>query len=690
MLPICSAAPSWSSSLRLNSGFLTSSHSRGRIFCPLRASEHGYFIDEQSIFYDRDGYHVQATTFKAQATKFAHSLIVEKPDLSASSDSSIFSPYPSVLDDIVRGFSNENFDEEPESLLCLVNERFRSCPHSNNLKYVDTSELLGSNILNGELSSDSIYRINYQSTLFEELAPHNLDSSPVAASTVHLVVDIPDSPDVGWSRLSTLISSEALTTSNTTTPKVALSYTPDLKENIQSFFSGMEDAFNNLLQGADNSVNSTFSTWKLLVSDQVKNITDIYDGVLSSIYSSIDNSKVQINNQLADFLVKFKENISSASSVALDTLRWMIRNMVDSLSNDTAFVIDNYASSKTFLPPDIRNFLNMFESEAARYLRPVGSTLQQVYEAIEKLERNVGVDTNDPIVPFFLVLGSTATIAVLYWFLRYGGYAGDLSPEQTLDLIKNDKDALLVDVRPEDIRERDGIPDLRRRARFRYAIINLPEVDISIRKQVRAAKDLDNALTAALIRNLKIVRDGSKIVVMDADTGRSKAIAKFLKKLGVKEPYLVVGGFQAWRRKGLRVKESKPETALTLLNEEAEAILEDIKPSPLLIFGSGLGTLLVVYSLIEWEKTLQVIGVIGLGQTLYRRIASYNNFNDLKRDVRLLLAPVTFGAKAITWVTGKFEPNRIRLPIAPSSTAVQDRVLQAAAKHESQPAEAKE
>lgn len=32
-------------------------------------------------------------------------------------------------------------------------------------------------------------------------------------------------------------------------------------------------------------------------------------------------------------------------------------------------------------------------------------------------------------------------------------------------------------------------------------------------------------------------------------------------------PYLVQGGFQSWVKQGLRVKELKPETAVTILNE---------------------------------------------------------------------------------------------------------------------------
>jgi hypothetical protein len=52
-----------------------------------------------------------------------------------------------------------------------------------------------------------------------------------------------------------------------------------------------------------------------------------------------------------------------------------------------------------------------------------------------------------------------------------------------------------------------------------------------------------------------------------------------------------------------------------------------------------------------------------------------------------LLSPVRLGVEAFSWAAGKLENNRIGFPTSPSSSDVQNRVLQAAAKHESQPSE---
>ncbi|EYU45833.1 hypothetical protein MIMGU_mgv1a008530mg [Erythranthe guttata] len=275
-----------------------------------------------------------------------------------------------------------------------------------------------------------------------------------------------------------------------------------------------------------------------------------------------------------------------------------------------------------------------------------------------------------------------------YRVLKYSGYSGDLSPQSTMELLRGNESVVLIDIRPENLRGKDGIPDLRRSARSRYASVTLPEVDGSVKKLLKGGRDIEDSLLATVIRDLKIVEDRSKVLVMDADGTRSKGVARSLRKLGTKRPYQVEGGFRSWLKEGMRVKELKPETTLTILNEEAEAILEEIKPTPLKVVGFGVGVLAAAYSLLDWERTLQFIGVIGLGQTIFRRVASYQGADDFNQDVRVLLAPVKLGGEAISWAAGKLETNRNGLPTAPSSVDVQSRVLQAAAKHESQPSDA--
>lgn len=461
-----------------------------------------------------------------------------------------------------------------------------------------------------------------------------------------------------------------------------------VKPNIYSEYLSKTDS-DDVFAGINESLSALVCNTDTAISNTLKTITSSVEGaskgVNGAIDASLDNLKLSFSSTLSGLSNNSKGVSSKAGVIAVNGLRSVIITVEQLLAQGAMFVVYAYASAKDMLPPEIQNVLNSSEDTAFSVLKPVGTTFNQVYVSIEGFERIIGVDPSDPIVPFLLLIGASTTLWVSYWVLTYGGYAGDLPPQLAFELLNGKERVALIDVRPEDLRERDGIPDLRRTARFRYASVAFPEVDASVKKLLKTGKDLDDALLAAIIRNLKVVREGSKVIVMDADGTRSKGIARSLRKVGIKKPYLVQGGFRSWVQEGLRVKEPKPETTLTILNEEAEAILEGI--TPLQVIGYGAGFLATAFALLEWEKTLQFIALIGIGQTIYRRLASYENSNDFSRDVRQLVVPVKLGGQAISWAAGKLESNRNGLPTSPSSVNVQNRVLQAAAKHESQPPE---
>uniref|UniRef100_J3L6P9 Rhodanese domain-containing protein n=1 Tax=Oryza brachyantha TaxID=4533 RepID=J3L6P9_ORYBR len=413
------------------------------------------------------------------------------------------------------------------------------------------------------------------------------------------------------------------------------------------------------------------------------------DGAIGGLTASVDATKKQAAGGVTDASGALQDKVAGAGAVAADVLRKAIVAAEDSLGSAATSVGYYYGSAKSALPPNVKDLLNSSEEKASLVLKPIGGALQQVYVIVEGIEKNVGLDPSDPIVQLAVLLGGSTTIGLSYWLFAYGGYSGDLSPESTLELLRNDDKAVLIDVRSEDLRVKDGIPDLRRAARSKYATAASPEIKGSVKKQLKGGRDVDDALLAVVIRNLKLVKGDSKVIIMDANGSRSKAIARLLKKLGVQRPYLVKGGFQSWA-KNLRVKELKPETALTVINEDAEEILEDIKPTPTLVLGSLLGLSAAAYALLEWETTLQYIGVLGLGLTIYLRFSTYEGSEDLQQDLKLLLSPVRVGAEAFSWAAKKLETNSVGLATSPSTTAVQDRVLQAAAKHESQPPDADE
>ncbi|KAL4284883.1 hypothetical protein GQ457_16G028440 [Hibiscus cannabinus] len=634
MLPVCSAAAGCSSHSQI------SFHGGLRPFTPFEKDfQFRCNFQDKSAWGVSNGNHLHRMCFKPQATKSLYSNFVESTEQSVSVDLINNYSCPDAVVDVKCKISN-GWSSSVEAIMS---------PTDAELKYVENSSVPAAEEKLVDFSNQPVENANDYMGL----------EGPETISTIDTT---PDTPTAATSSLN--FDNDSL---------------PNAKTGLDDFLAGVNESVNSSLDKGENAVKSL-----------LEKITSSITSVKTSASEAVDNAQGLADNKLSNLSNDLKEASSKASVLAVDLLRRTIVVLEDSLSNGASSFVYYYASAKERLPPEIKDTLTLYEDKTGKALKPVGDALQQVYIGIEGLERSLGFDPNDPIVPFFLFVGSSATLWAFYWVWVYGGYSGDLSPKLTLELLSGKENALLIDVRPEVLRERDGIPDLRRAARSRYASVYLPEVNGSIRNLIKSGRDLDDSLIATVIRNLKTIEDRSKVIIMDADGSCSKGIARSLRKLGIKKPYLVQGGYQSWVNQGLRVKELKPETTLTILNEEAEAILEEISPSPVQVLGFGVGSVAAIYALLEWEKSLQLIGILGLVLTILRRVSSYEGAEDLEKDIRLLRAPVRFGAQAFSWVSGKLETNGIGLPTSPSSSDVQSRVLQAAAKHESKPSDPEE
>ncbi|KAL8522481.1 hypothetical protein ACS0TY_012595 [Phlomoides rotata] len=457
----------------------------------------------------------------------------------------------------------------------------------------------------------------------------------------------------------------------------------DQKTSVSDIFAQVNSSFTDTINGGENVLNKSLDTINSSLNEALSSANEAVDNVINDINTFFSKTGETAGNKLSGFSGTLKKGSGTAGSIAVDVLRRVVVTVEDVLALGAKNVGYAYGFTKEFLPQEFQDALSSTEGRVVKVLGPVGTGFQQVYIALGGFEESIGLDPNDPLIPVVLFLGVSAVLWGSFRVLKYGGYAGDLSPQSTFEILRGNESAALIDIRPENLRDKDGVPDLRRKARYRYVSLTLPEVNGSVKKLLKGGRDVEDLLLAAVIHDLKIVEDRSKVLVMDADGTRSKGVARSLKKLGTKRPYQVEGGFQSWVKEGCRVKELRPETTFTILNEEAEAILEEINPTPLKVIGVAAGVAAASYSLLEWETTLQFIGVIGLGLTIFRRVTSYQKAEDVKQDLRFLLAPVALGREALSWAAGKLETNG--LPTSPSSSDVQSRVQQAAAKLQSQP-----
>ncbi|CAI7883237.1 unnamed protein product, partial [Closterium sp. NIES-54] len=263
-----------------------------------------------------------------------------------------------------------------------------------------------------------------------------------------------------------------------------------------------------------------------------------------------------------------------------------------------------------------------------------------------------GFDADDTVVAATLITTGTLLLGVAYWRAAYGGYSGNLSAEEALEVLKESK-AVLVDIRPEFLRDENGIPDLRRGARFKDCSVKFEKLDGPLRGQVRSPDVVDLQLMAAKIKGVRGVQKDTQVIIMDESGGNlAKEIARGLSRVGFKRSFVMDGGFDSWVASGLRVKPNEPERVAEVLKKEYEAFVEDVQPTPLGVATVVLGTGVGIFALIEWERSLQLLGVLAVVQLIYLRVKTYETEEDLQRDVRALLTPFSLAASAAGWALG--------------------------------------
>lgn len=473
-----------------------------------------------------------------------------------------------------------------------------------------------------------------------------------------------------------------------------------LSQASQSLASGLSEAKSAVVNGFTRVQESVQSS----VDSASMALKNTYDNINGSIISSfkhvvgLDENTRTVSEPTAIKNVASQESLINilTSPFQLGTpVNNALKEVVTAVENITGkvlvgageLVVNGYTSTKEVLPVNAQVYLSGIEKKLIEVSGPIQIVFKQVYTIILDAEKAVGINPENPIIPIFVIVGGSFSLGILYRQLQYGGYSGDLAPASAFDLLKKEANIVLIDIRSEGSRESEGIPDLRRQARFKAASVEQFKVQGSLQRMLKNAADAEAAITAAAIKNLKNVQRNTKVILLDSDGSQSKSIARALKKAGIKMPYRIEGGFRAWEGNGLRIKQVGSETALTIIKEETEAILDEVKPTPSGIAAATLGVFAGIYALIEWEKTLQFLGLVCIGQVLYTRLNSYDTVDDAKNDLKLLLRPFALATQGIVWAAGGLEPSKLQLATSPSTSAVQDRVLQAAAKHGPLPSE---
>ena len=241
-------------------------------------------------------------------------------------------------------------------------------------------------------------------------------------------------------------------------------------------------------------------------------------------------------------------------------------------------------------------------------------------------------------------LGAPLVLLLALRSYLYGGYAGDLSPEQVQALLQTEARALLVDLRTAEARAQDGTPDLRRGARTKGQLLALEALPSAVRGLVRDPKALELARLALRCRALSAPR--GRVVLLDSGAGEARALARALTQLGGRRAYTLRGGFSAWKAAGLAVKQ-KPDYGVNslaaateeLVDAATEAVLTsgavatETLSNPQRLAGLGAAAAGVAAAALNWELVLEEIAVLGLFASAASKLLSYESLDELTMDL---------------------------------------------------------
>ncbi len=287
---------------------------------------------------------------------------------------------------------------------------------------------------------------------------------------------------------------------------------------------------------------------------------------------------------------------------------------------------------------------------------PVPEDLQPLVAAIKQ-----NPDTGVALLAF--IFGSPVLLALLGAALR--GYDGDVRPKACYESLEKNGNAKIIDTRSEEAIRNEGVPDLRGSARNKGEIVRVVKLNEKERRQTRGARQIELTIAAEKVKKLSSI--GSKLYFIGPD---AKDLAKTVKsETFARKCYTISGGFEGYRSSGLKLRKGGyKKNVAEVAAEEASEIGSRATRAVQSSVGSvsttvktaddsmkvvyGLLALGVVVGAIEYEKTLQFIGVVGIELTLLNAFLSYENPLDAISAFGNFVSPMTqpitnaIGAKA--------------------------------------------
>ncbi|EIE20768.1 hypothetical protein COCSUDRAFT_67224 [Coccomyxa subellipsoidea C-169] len=424
-----------------------------------------------------------------------------------------------------------------------------------------------------------------------------------------------------------------------------LSVPADATAGLKSALGGATDA----VSSAQDAASAAASSLAEGASAQTKAAMDAASAAAGSLGASASEAASSLQGAAAGAASSLQEaasgalsSVNEATSGAVDSALSVYKELADGFGDATSSVQESLAASTSAAS-------SAAEAAAGSLPEPVRSALSTVGEPLGNALSQVAAN---PVL-LAATLGATVGLPALSWWRgRFGGYAGLLQPSNALDVLQNE-DAVLVDMRSEDERVRDGVVGLRG-ALGKGAAVPLPYIGGDLARNVRNANQLSFEIAAAVVSGLAQVSSRTKLLVLDGGGSRNAIqLARTLRSVGLPRAYVVEGGYRQWLNEGLPAKQGASDYATSpadVIGERVALLAGTTSSSlgrPTTVVAAGAGAAVTYLALFKTLYLLRWLGVFGLLATAANRITSYNSANDFVKDLQSVSGSIgSLGSKA--------------------------------------------
>jgi len=476
----------------------------------------------------------------------------------------------------------------------------------------------------------------------EAAAPPPPPPPPPAAPVVEMPpAEVPSAAPPAAEPSPPAIDTSAATDSLNNMMGEASTQASELQESLSSSLSGFTDAASGLGEDVGEGLSSATEG----VSQALEDASAAASAALSSALGSASEATGGLTSAVENTSKAALEAIDQAAAqaqaladqlaAAADAQRKGVTSAVDQAAAELASTTNAYLQG-------VEQTLDVYRDQVWQSLPPEAQgVLVQVGDAAGEGASFAAANPTQASIIGGLIIGP---VAYATYNNRYGGYAGELDPFEVQALLSlENSNALLVDIRSDNAREKDGVLELKFDARFkavalpvRYAQAQVDSISNSVLRQVSSKEQLVVSVHAAFVANLtKIETPLCKVVVMDQTGGdKARVLARALRQEGLMNAYVMKGGFSKWVKEGLPVETAKADYEagqIDVLNDNLEVVaaraakLATRLRDPKVALPVGSTTAALSVALYNYHTTLEVIGLLGLCASLYKKLDEYDS-----------------------------------------------------------------